>query len=88
MVENRAAGSSDPSDLPPEDPSSTLLSKRYLVLLVIAAVVGVLVSLAAWCFVELIYQIQRSSIPISRTRLGYDNGPPRGGRCRFWRSPG
>jgi hypothetical protein len=45
MVENRAAGSSDPSDLPPEDPRSMLQSKRFLVLLAIAAVVGVVVSL-------------------------------------------
>jgi hypothetical protein len=39
---------------PGGDPASTLLSKAYWALLVIAAVVGVIVSLAAWGFLELI----------------------------------
>jgi hypothetical protein len=43
------------------DPASTLLSSAYLVLRVIAAVIGVVVSLAAWGFHELVYQIQREA---------------------------
>ncbi|MDX6673567.1 MAG: hypothetical protein QOH11_985, partial [Solirubrobacteraceae bacterium] len=42
----------------PGDPASTIRSKRFVGLLVLAALVGVVASLAAWCFLELIHQIQ------------------------------
>jgi len=44
--------------------------------LVIAAFVGIVVSLAAWCFVELIYQMQRELYHHLPSALGYHNGPP------------
>ncbi len=72
-------GSAAPADTSPtstDDPSSTLLTKQFQVLLVIAAVVGVAVSLASWCFVELIYQIQRELYTHLPNALGYHNGPP------------
>ncbi len=53
-----------------------LLSRAYLVLLVIAAVVGLLVSLAAWCFLELVYQIQREVFHHLPSALGYEHGSP------------
>jgi len=56
--------------------NATLLSGAYLVLLVIAAVVGVIVSLAAWCFLELVYQIQREVFHHLPSALGYAHGPP------------
>jgi H+/Cl- antiporter ClcA len=56
--------------------NATLLSRPYLVLLVIAAVVGVIVSLAAWCFLELVYQIQREVFHHLPSALGYAHGPP------------
>jgi H+/Cl- antiporter ClcA len=59
-----------------EDPSATLLSRGFLVLLVIAAIVGVAVSLAAWCFVELVYQVQRELYHHLPSALGYAHGPP------------
>ena len=34
-----------------------MTSRPFVVLLVLVAVVGVAVSLAAWCFLELIHQI-------------------------------
>jgi hypothetical protein len=43
------------------DPASTLLNRAYLVLLVIAAVIGLIVSLAARGFLELVYQIQQEA---------------------------
>ena len=58
------------------DPTGTLLSRAYLVLLVIAAVVGVIVSLAAWCFLELIYQIQQEVFHHLPSALGYSHGAP------------
>jgi H+/Cl- antiporter ClcA len=53
-----------------------LLSKGFLVLLAVAAIVGVAVSLAAWCFVELTYQIQQELYHHLPSALGYHNGPP------------
>jgi H+/Cl- antiporter ClcA len=76
MADGDPAAPTDASSAAPEDPSSTLLSKGFVVLLAIAAVVGVLVSLAAWCFVELIYQIQRELYTHLPSAVGYHNGPP------------
>src|SRR5271169_3074029 len=76
MAEDGAVAATDAGSAAPEDPSSTLLSKGFLVLLAIAAIVGLLVSLAAWCFVELIYQIQRELYTHLPSALGYHNGPP------------
>jgi H+/Cl- antiporter ClcA len=76
MAENEAPAPADAGSPAPEDPSSTLLSKGFLVLLVIAAIVGVLVSLAAWCFLELVYQIQRELYTHLPSAVGYHNGPP------------
>ncbi len=47
-----------------------------MVLLVIAAIVGVVVSLAAWCFLALVYQIQRELYHHLPSALGYQHGPP------------
>jgi H+/Cl- antiporter ClcA len=76
MADADATAPADAGSAAEEDPTSTLLSKGFLVLLAIAAVVGVLVSLAAWCFVELIYQIQRELYTHLPNALGYHNGPP------------
>jgi hypothetical protein len=43
---------------PPPDPASTIRSKQFVVLLVLAAIVGVVASVAAWGFLELIYYTQ------------------------------
>jgi H+/Cl- antiporter ClcA len=59
------------------DPAALLVSRGFVVLLVIAAVVGLLVSLAAWCFVELIYQIQQEVFTHLPHALGYPNGAPK-----------
>jgi H+/Cl- antiporter ClcA len=66
----------EPSSPTPEDPTATLLSKGFMVLLVIAAVVGVAVSLVAWCFVELVYQLQQELYHHLPSALGYQHGPP------------
>jgi H+/Cl- antiporter ClcA len=51
-------------------------SRPFAVLLVLVAVVGVAVSLAAWCFVELIHQIQQEVFVHLPHALGYSNGAP------------
>ena len=76
MADNGAGAPTDAGSTAPEDPSSTLLSKGFVVLLAIAAVVGVLVSLAAWCFLRLVYQIQRELYTHLPSALGYSHGPP------------
>jgi H+/Cl- antiporter ClcA len=53
-----------------------LRSRGFLVLLAIAAVVGVVVSLAAWCFLELTYQIQQELYHHLPSAVGYAHGPP------------
>jgi H+/Cl- antiporter ClcA len=59
-----------------EQAAATMRSKQYVVLLVIAAVIGVIVSLAAWCFLELTYQTTREVYTHLPHALGYDNGAP------------
>lgn len=59
-----------------EQAAATMRSKQYVVLLVIVAVIGVIVSLAAWCFLELSYQLQREVYTHLPHALGYSNGAP------------
>ena len=47
-----------------------------LVLLVVAAVVGLVVSFAAWGFLELVHQIQVGIFEKLPEQLGYDHGAP------------
>lgn len=58
------------------DPASTLRSKSFLAVLVLAAIVGVIASLAAWCFLELIFYVQRWVFTDIPHDLGYDHGAP------------
>ena len=52
-------------------------SRPYLVLLALVAVIGVAVSLAAWCFLELVHQIQQEVYTHIPHALGYSSGAPR-----------
>lgn len=52
------------------------VSRRLIPLLVLAAVVGVIVSLAAWGFLELIHQIQVGLFTDLPEELGYHHGAP------------
>ena len=54
------------------DPGATIRSKGYRVLLVLAALVGVLVSFASWCFLELIHWIQEEVYRTLPSGLGFD----------------
>ncbi len=49
---------SSPAAAPPADATSLLRTKNYRVLLVLAAVIGVLVSLASWGYLEFIHYLQ------------------------------
>src|ERR1700747_8654 len=59
----------------PADPRSLIRSRQYSVLLVFAAVIGVLVSLASWGFLELVYYIQHGVYKDLPRELGYGSVP-------------
>jgi H+/Cl- antiporter ClcA len=63
-------------ELSAEQIDATIESRGFVVLLLVAAIVGVVVSLAAWCFLELINQIQRGVFVHLPSDLGYHHGPP------------
>ena len=75
IVEHLEQVSSEP-ELSPEQIDATINSRGFVVLLLVAAVVGVVVSLAAWCFLELVNQIQRGVFVHLPSDLGYLSGPP------------
>ena len=62
------------AELSPEQVEATIKSRSFLVLLAIAAIVGVVVSLAAWCFLELVNQIQRGVFVHLPSDFGYHSG--------------
>jgi chloride channel protein, CIC family len=57
------------------DPVSVMRSRRFLGLLVIVAIVGVVASAAAWGFQQLIYQIQQGVFTDLPGTLGFDDVP-------------
>jgi chloride channel protein, CIC family len=57
------------------DPATMMRSRKFIVLLALAAVVGLVVSFAAWGFLELIYQIQQGVFHDLPRDLGYDSTP-------------
>jgi H+/Cl- antiporter ClcA len=57
------------------DPSSIIRSRQFPVLLVLAAIVGVVTSLVAWGFLELIYQIQQGVYTHLPKELGFEGTP-------------
>src|SRR5215471_11507330 len=60
---------------PPADPGSLIRSRQYRVLLVFAAVIGVLVSLASWGFLELVFYIQHGIYKDLPRDLGFNTVP-------------
>jgi H+/Cl- antiporter ClcA len=61
-------------ELSSEQVDATIRSRGFVVLLVVAAIVGVVVSLGAWCFLELIHQIQQGVFVHLPSDLGYHSG--------------
>jgi H+/Cl- antiporter ClcA len=59
-----------------EQAAATMRSRQYIVLLVLVAVAGVIVSVASWCFLEGIYQLQQELFTHLPHALGYAHGPP------------
>jgi H+/Cl- antiporter ClcA len=59
----------------PTDPRSLIRSRQYHVLLVLAAIVGVIVSFASWAFLEVIHYLQVGIFEDLPEELGYDSAP-------------
>ena len=56
--------------------AQTMRSRPYVALLVVAALIGLIVSLAAWCYLELVFQVQQELFTHLPHALGYEQGPP------------
>jgi chloride channel protein, CIC family len=61
--------------VPPLDPRALIRSRQYRALLVLAAIVGVLVSFASWAFLELVHVIQLGVYEDLPGHLGYASAP-------------
>ena len=59
----------------PSDPSALIRSRPYRVLLVIASVIGLIVSVASWGFLELVHEIQIEVYEKLPGQLGFDSVP-------------
>ncbi len=60
---------------PPPDPAAIMRSRQFIVLLVLAAIVGVVSSLAAWLFLEAVNEVQDGVYTDLPDALGYDHTP-------------
>src|SRR4051812_15397945 len=67
---------SDPDQITVEQADELVRSRQFIGLLILAAVVGALVSLAAWCFLEGTFQLQHELFVRLPQDLGYGDGPP------------
>ena len=59
----------------PSDPGALIRSRPYRVLLVIASLIGLIVSLASWGFLELVHEIQVEVYEKLPGQLGFDSVP-------------
>src|SRR4051812_49691871 len=64
------------TDLTREEADALVRSRGFMQLLAVAAVIGVLVSLVAWCFLEAVHWMQEEAYVHLPHALGYGNGPP------------
>lgn len=60
---------------PAPDPAAIMRSRQFIGLLALAAIVGVVASFAAWCFLELVHEVQDGVYKDLPDALGYDATP-------------
>ena len=75
-------GAGTPAELSAEQADATIRSRAYVGLLLVVAVIGVVVSIAAWCLLEAIFQIQQELYVHLPHAVGYQHGPP-----KWWSLP-
>ncbi len=59
----------------PVDPGELIRSRQYRVLLVLAGIIGLLVSLASWAFLELVHELQHWTYVALPDELGFSSVP-------------
>jgi len=64
------------TDLTREEANALIRSRGFQKLLAVAALIGVLISLLAWCFLELVHQLQEEVFVHLPHAVGYGDGPP------------
>jgi H+/Cl- antiporter ClcA len=65
-----------PPEMTEAQATATMTSRAYVGLLIVVSVIGIVVSVAAWCFLELIHQIQQELFTHLPNAFGWTNGPP------------
>ncbi len=66
---------SDAAPALPDDPGALIRTRQFRVLLVFAAIIGVIVSLASWGFLELVYYLQHGVYKDLPRELGFSSVP-------------
>jgi H+/Cl- antiporter ClcA len=66
----------------PTEQSQTVKRKQFAALLALAAIVGLVVSFAAWCFLQGVHELQQGVYDDLPRAVGYDHGAP-----RWWSLP-
>ena len=59
-----------------ESPESIMRGRSFVAVLALAAIVGVIASLAAWCFLELLFYVKQWVYTDIPKDVGYDHGAP------------
>ena len=75
-VSRGATAGGAPAEITPEQANALIGSRPYVALLMLASIVGVVVSLAAWCFLEGTYQLQQELFVHLPSGLGYQGELP------------
>ena len=76
MAEDPLGPGPAPASEAEPDPGEVMANRRFAMLLVFVAIVGVVTSLVAWCFLELVHQIQTGVFTDLPKDLGYEGGAP------------
>ena len=63
-------------DANPGDTSPPVPARQLLALLLLAAAVGLMVSLAAWCFLQLVHYLPQWVYEDLADAVGYEDGAP------------
>ena len=75
MSEVTGTASTESGSAAPTDPAALIRSREYRVLLVLAALVGLVVSAASWCFLEGVHELQVWVYEDLPKELGYHAVP-------------
>ena len=75
MTRPEGAGAAGSPAAKPLDVGAVIRQRGYIGLLLVAAVVGLVVSLASWCFLEIVHELQQWAFKDLPNTLGFDTVP-------------